>query len=99
MTNEAAAPTYLRDKILSLTSTRGPAMSICPSEVARAVVGEDGDWRALMPAVRRAAGELAREGLVVVTRGGVVVDAESGGGPIRIAIAGDGSEDEAGDGS
>ena len=89
----------LRKSILALVAARGPAKSICPSEVAREVAGEDGDWRELMPAVRRAAGGLARGGRVVVTRGGVVVDAESGGGPIRIAIAGDGSVDESGDGS
>jgi hypothetical protein len=70
--------------ILRLTGAR--AGSICPSEAARAVAAAD--WRALMPRVRAAAARLAAEGTVVVTQRGVIVDAATAQGPIRIALRG-----------
>ncbi len=67
-----------------LVDARAEDATVCPSEVARELVGETGPWRELMPAVREAAAELARQGRLVVTRAGVEVDALSGGGPIRL---------------
>lgn len=55
--------------------------TICPSDAAR-VVGAD-DWRELMPLAREAAGELARDGEVVVTQKGEAVDVTAKG-PIRL---------------
>jgi len=73
----------LRDTILELTRRRGPSSSICPSDAARAVGGEN--WRDLMEDARDAARELARAGEVVITQGDDVVDPDATWrGPIRI---------------
>lgn len=58
-------------EILRLTATRGPAKSICPSEVARALAGDgDGTWQPLMGRVRGVAQGLARAGQVEILRKG-----------------------------
>ena len=67
-----------------LLGRRAEGATVCPSEVARALAGDDGPWRALMPEVRSVAGAMARQGRLAVTRGGEAVDAEAGGGPIRL---------------
>ena len=69
--------------IESLVDARADGATVCPSEVARALAGDAGPWRALMPAIRAVASELALQGRLTVTRGGEEVDAESRGGPIR----------------
>ena len=69
--------------VLDLVDRRGPGRTICPSEAARALAGDDG-FRELMPAVRAAARVLAARGEVEVTQGGRVVDVESARGPIRL---------------
>ena len=80
-------------RILQLLDQRGEGKTICPSDVARAVYGEqqggspDDGWRDLMEPVRRAARRLVAEGQVVVTQGGVVVDPETARGPIRFRRA------------
>ena len=57
--------------------------SICPSDVARAVGGDD--WRDLMEPVRRAARRLHDEGRVeIAQRGERVADPTDVRGPIRI---------------
>lgn len=73
----------LRDTILDLARERGPSKSICPSDAARAVGGEN--WRDLMDDARDAARELARDGKVVITQGDDVLDPDATWrGPIRI---------------
>jgi hypothetical protein len=72
--------------ILDLLARRGPGKTICPSEAARLLGGDDG-FRPLMPLVRAAAATLAAEGRVEATRGGRPVDPESPGGPIRLRAA------------
>lgn len=73
----------LRDTILELARKRGPTSSICPSDAAREVGGEN--WRDLMEDARDAARELARAGEVVITQGDDVVDPDATWrGPIRI---------------
>jgi len=67
-----------------VVAARADGATVCPSEVARFLAGDDARWRALMPAVRAAAAELARAGRLSVTRGGIEVDAMSPGGPIRL---------------
>jgi len=79
--SEAIAATILR-----LTAARGPAKSICPSEVARALGGAD--WRPLMGAVRAAAAGLAREGRVEILRKGRPVAPEAMRGVIRLRAPG-----------
>ncbi len=68
--------------LLELLAKRAGGATVCPSDVARVLAPQD--WRPLMPQVRRVAAALAAEGRLRVTRGGVEVDAESGGGPIRL---------------
>jgi hypothetical protein len=74
----------IANAILALLATRAPSASICPSDVARAMVTDEKEWRAKMPDIRRVAARLAAQGRVKVTRGKAEVDALSKGGPIRI---------------
>jgi hypothetical protein len=75
----------LRATILRLARERGPAKTICPSDAARAVGGDD--WRDLMDDARESARELARAGEVEITQRGTVLDPEATWrGPIRIRI-------------
>ena len=73
-------------QVFALLALRQPTATICPSEVARALVpGDEARWRAAMPEVRRVAARLASEGRLRVTRGGVpVADPQAPGGPIRL---------------
>ncbi|QUJ75350.1 DUF3253 domain-containing protein [Sulfitobacter albidus] len=74
----------IADEITAQVIDRGAGKTICPSEVARAL---GADWRALMPQVRRVAGDLAKEGRIAVTQKGETVDAETARGPIRLGLA------------
>ncbi|WP_317616723.1 DUF3253 domain-containing protein [Arthrobacter sp. NamB2] len=71
----------LRAEILRIAEQRGSANTLCPSDAARSVGGEQ--WRDLMPAARRIAFELAGEGRVDVTQRGERVEPDARG-PIRI---------------
>jgi hypothetical protein len=68
--------------ILRIVGARPRGRTVCPSEPARALGGE---WRTLMPRVRRVAARLVREQRLVATRKGEPVDPEAPGGPIRLA--------------
>lgn len=68
--------------ILELLATRAEAATICPSEAARAVAGEQ--WRRQMDAARAAAQRLVAAGAVDITQRGEVVDLATARGPIRI---------------
>lgn len=72
----------LERSILALLSTRAPQATICPSDAARAVGGEE--WRDLMEPARRAARRLVADGAVDITQGGHVVDPSTARGAIRI---------------
>jgi hypothetical protein len=75
----------LRTTILEMARERGPSSSICPSDAARAVGGDD--WRDLMDDARDAARDLARQGSVEITQKGSVLDPDgTWRGPIRIRI-------------
>lgn len=78
----------IEDKIFDLLASRREGSTICPSEVARALLPEGDRWRELMPLIREVAERLARNGRLRVTRRGVPVDATSGGGPIRLGHSG-----------
>jgi hypothetical protein len=78
----AAGDPMLEDKILGLLSQRAAAATICPSEVARDVGGDQ--WRELMEPVRQAARRLVARGQVEITQRGAVVDPSTAKGPIRI---------------
>jgi hypothetical protein len=72
----------LESKILELLAERAATSTICPSEVARALGGEE--WRDLMEPARRAARRLVADGEVTITQRGVPVDPSTAKGPIRI---------------
>lgn len=73
----------MRDAILTLARERAPAKTICPSDAARAVGGDQ--WRDLMDDARDIARDLARAGEVEIMQRGEVVDPDAQWrGPIRI---------------
>ncbi|MCV7431982.1 DUF3253 domain-containing protein [Mycolicibacterium bacteremicum] len=73
----------LRRAILSLTRERGSDKTICPSDAARSVGGQD--WRDLMDQARDIARDLARRGEVEISQRGEVLDPDgTWRGPIRI---------------
>ena len=72
--------------ILDLLAQRDAGKTICPSEAARALGGDDG-FRALMPLVRDAAAALVADGRIDVTQGGSRVDIDAARGPIRLRAA------------
>ncbi|MGF1477210.1 MAG: DUF3253 domain-containing protein [Geminicoccaceae bacterium] len=76
-------------KILELCQERGPDKTICPSEAARALAGDDGDTQALMNEVRAAGRRLAWAGKIAVTQKGKPVDPDQAKGPIRFGLADD----------
>ncbi|SKA95512.1 Protein of unknown function [Agreia bicolorata] len=73
---------HLEQTILDLLDRRAPTSTICPSDAARAVGGDD--WRDLMDASRSAAARLVARGEVEITQGGEPVDLTTARGPIRI---------------
>jgi hypothetical protein len=72
----------LQQSVLALLDARARGATVCPSEAARAVGGDD--WRPLMEPARAAARRLVARGLVEITQGGRVVDGSTAKGPIRI---------------
>ncbi len=73
----------LRAAILALAHHRGPAGSICPSDAARAVGGDD--WRDLTAQSRTIAFALAKAGDVEILQQGIVRNPDQAWrGPIRI---------------
>lgn len=78
----AASDPDFEGVILELLAHRAATATICPSEAARAVGGEQ--WRDQMDAARAAARRLEAAGLVDITQGGEVVDPATARGPIRI---------------
>jgi hypothetical protein len=75
--------TQARRAILELLGQRDPGKTICPSDAARALGGDDG-FRPLMDLVREAAGELIEAGRIEVTQHGEPVDLARAKGPIRL---------------
>jgi hypothetical protein len=75
-----------REAILELLEQRDPGKTICPSDAARALGGDDG-FRSLMDLVRDAAGDLVEAGQIEVTQHGEPVDLDRAKGPIRLRAA------------
>lgn len=75
----------LEQGIRSKLASRARSSTICPSEVARDVGGEN--WAELMERARMAARRLVAAGEVEITQGGRVVDPSTARGPIRIRTA------------
>jgi hypothetical protein len=82
MPRKPAEQSRLRAIILELLERRGPGKTICPSDAARALAGEN--FRPLMDTARAAAAELAAGGEIEVTQRGEVVDIAQARGPIRL---------------
>ena len=78
----AAVDARLEAALTALLDTRAASATVCPSEVARAVGGED--WRELMEPARAAARRLVVAGTAEITQGGRVVDPSTARGPIRV---------------
>jgi hypothetical protein len=76
----------LETAILSLLALRADDASICPSEAARLVGGDD--WQELMEPARSAARRLQDRGEVLITQKGKPIDPSTAKGPIRIRKAG-----------
>lgn len=72
----------LQQAILDLLHRRPSSATICPSEAARLVGGDQ--WAELMEPTRRAARRLVARGLIQITQGGRVVDPSTARGPIRL---------------
>ncbi len=72
----------LEQAVLALLNARSTGSTICPSEAARAVGGDE--WRVLMEPARSAARRLVVSGVVEIVQGGRVVDPSTARGPIRI---------------
>ena len=71
-----------REIIVEKLTARDASSSICPSEAARELGGDN--WRDLMQPVRDAAQDLVHSGTVIITQGSDTVDLETVKGPIRI---------------
>jgi hypothetical protein len=82
----ASLDSKLEDTILALLAERESGKTICPSEVARRVGGEEG-WRPLMHATRAAARRLVVRGEIEVLQRGTPVDVRTAKGAIRLRLA------------
>ena len=73
------------DAIRDLLAQRDAGKTICPSEAARVLGGDDG-FREQMDPVRDAAREMVARGELEVTQRGEVVDLDTARGPIRLRL-------------
>lgn len=71
-----------RDAVLALVAKRAPAATVCPSEVARALVAGSDSWRTAMPAVHAAVDRLVADEVVQLSWKGVPLAVRAG--PYRI---------------
>ncbi len=78
----------IRNEMLRQVEARGAGGSICPSEVARALVAcaLAPEWRGLMNRVRAVAASLSRERRIDILRKGKPVEAEAIKGVIRLRL-------------
>jgi hypothetical protein len=68
--------------MLRIAAERGPAKSMCPTDVARAVSAEN--WRPLLGPVRKVAADLARQGKIEILRKGKPINPDDMRGVIRL---------------
>lgn len=80
----AEADAAAREAILTLVRQRGAGKSICPSEAAKRLDGED--WRGELKRVRAAARAMAEDGEIVILRKGKPIPPERMKGVIRLAL-------------
>ncbi len=72
-----------RQEILTLLELRGPAKTICPSEILSENQKQD---KIMMEHVRRSARLLAHEGKIEITQKGQTIDPLNFKGPIRLKL-------------
>jgi hypothetical protein len=72
----------LEEAIRDLLAARAAGASICPSEAARRIGGDD--WRGLMEPARSAARRLVDKGEIEMTQRGAPVDPSTARGPVRL---------------
>lgn len=68
--------------IMAMLRERGAGKTLCPSEVARALAGPDGDWRGQMAEVHASVDRLAAEGRIALSWKGASLALRDG--PYRI---------------
>jgi hypothetical protein len=78
-------PERIEATIVELLQARDPGKTICPSDAARALGGDDG-FRPLMEPVRARAREMVERGDLEITQRGEVVDPDRIKGPIRLRL-------------
>lgn len=78
----------IEQAIMELCLERGQGKTICPSEAARRVAGEGGDWHPFMGPVRQAAVRLAEAGDISIYRKGRPVAPDEMRGVIRLGLPG-----------
>ncbi len=85
----ASQDAALEAAILELLGKRGAGKTICPSEAARQVAGNEAReaWEPLMEPARAAARRLAAAGKLLVMQSGHPVDPSHAKGPIRLKKA------------
>jgi len=76
-----------RETTLALLAARAEDATVCPSEVARVLAAETGEWRDAMPEVHAAVDQLAADGLVRLSWKGRALARRAG--PYRIGRGGD----------
>lgn len=73
---------HIEATLWQLLDERREGATICPSEIARALGGQE--WRTLMEPVRAVAGRLADEGRLEITQRGRAVAMDGARGPLRL---------------
>jgi hypothetical protein len=78
----------LEKVILDILNSAKAGTSICPSQAARKLAGDDDErvWRPLMEPTRRAARRLAYRCKILIMQGGKGVDPSTFKGPIRLKL-------------
>ena len=72
--------------MLRLLGACGPGRTISPIDVARELAADDAHWQRLLPAVRRAAVNLALAGRLVIYRKGKPADPNEFKGVYRLSL-------------
>ena len=78
----------LEKVIMDILHSGKAGTSICPSQAAKKLVGDDDErsWRPLMEPTRRAARRLAHRRRIRITQGGKEVNPSTFKGPIRLTL-------------
>ncbi|AWM86719.1 DUF3253 domain-containing protein [Microvirga sp. 17 mud 1-3] len=84
---EKATVQEIEETMLALVAARGEGRTVGPSEVARALGGDQPDgWGRLMQPVRQVAVRLMKEGRIVILRKGRPVDPDDFKGVYRLTV-------------